>query len=277
MPRDDRRIARLLVLAASMTVAAPVPGQTLRGRVHESGTSVPIAIVDLTVLGESGRELARTQTDAAGYFSMSWTAGGTVRIRAQRLGFQASTTSELLVRTGEAVTVQMFMSTVPVAVAPVVVRARERENDIMGNFADIERRRKMGLGKFVTREQIEKSGNTRISEVLQHVPGVHLRPEQSNPNSVMAYSNLNTSTSISGSRARGRRTTSMDRPSSTGECPMMIFLDGRIHRYPIAGVNVLPANDIEIIEVYRNMSEVPAVFAGEHVRCGVIALWTRRG
>jgi hypothetical protein len=262
-------------MAASLVLIAPLSAQTLRGRVQELGSQQPIAVVDLAVLNEAGKELARTQSDSLGIFSMSWGPPGPVRLRAQRLGFQSSTSSEILVRRGEAVTVRMLMSTTPVSVQPLVVDTRATEIDIMGDFADVERRRKLGLGKFITHEQIRQRGNSRISEALEHVPGIFLRPEPGNSHSVLAYANMNTTGMVGGTSAR-RRNQNMERSPANGECPMMLFLDGRIHRYPIAGVNILPAQQVEIIEVYRTMSEVPAMFAGEHVRCGVIAIWTRK-
>jgi hypothetical protein len=57
---------------------------------------------------------------------------------------------------------------------------------------------------------------------------------------------------------------------------MTIFLNGRIHRNPMEGLNVLAAWEVEAIEVYRNMTEVPSEFSGSHARCGVIAIWSAR-
>ena len=161
------RFARLFFCAATIVLVAPAsaqpsPAQVVRGRVQEVGTSAPIAVVDLAVLSPGGQELARAQSDSAGYFTLRWSGPAEVRLRAQRLGFETSTSSAILVRRDEIVTVRMFMSTTPVQVDPLVVNARERLNDIMGNFAEVERRRKLGFGKFITREQIEQTGNSRI-------------------------------------------------------------------------------------------------------------------
>jgi hypothetical protein len=257
--------AFLTLLATTHSLAR---AQALRGTVQELGTRNPIAVVDLVVLDETDRELARAQTDSLGTFTLRWSGAGRVRLRAQRLGFQSSTSMAIPVQPDEVVTVRMFMSTVPIEVEPLIVASRSRAHDLMGNFAEIDRRRKNGSGHHLTRDQIRQSGASQISEVLRRVPGVVLQPERNNPHSVSAYSSLNLGVSINGAR----RT----RSNMGNACPMMLFLDGRIHRYPIAGVNVLPTSEIEAIEVYRGLSEVPAEFAGEHARCGVIAIWTTR-
>jgi hypothetical protein len=251
----------------------------MRGHVLEADTRAPVAVVELTVLSLDGKELARTRSDSLGAFLLSWTGAERVRLRAERLGFLSSTSPTLTVEENEVLTVRLAMSARPISVDPLIISARDRDNDIMGNFADIQRRRKLGLGKLITREQINQSGSSQISDVLRRVPGISLRAEPNNQHSVSAYSSINSASSLSAPSASARRRANqaaMGTGSLSGECPMMIFLDGKIHRYPISGVNVLPATEIEAIEVFRGLAEVPAEFSGEHARCGVIALWTTR-
>jgi hypothetical protein len=262
----------LLLFLLSVIMAGHTAAQQLRGRVLDLSARTPIAVVDLAVLNETGQVLARTQSDSLGDFRLHWSSGERVRLRAQRIGYQTSTSSVIAVDNDETLTVRMFMSSAPINVDPLVVSARQREADIMGHMAAIERRRKLGLGQLITREDIRQSGASQIADVLRIVPGLSLMAEPNNPYSVFAYSRLHLGATINQTRSRRRGAA----PAAPAPCPMMIFLDGRIHRNPIAGVNVLPTSDIEAIEIFRGLSEVPAEFAGEHARCGVIALWTTR-
>ena len=34
---------------------------------------------------------------------------------------------------------------------------------------------------------------------------------------------------------------------------------------------------VELVEVFRGISEMPAEFANPDLRCGAVAIWTRRG
>ena len=251
----------------AILTAQGVYGQTLIGRVQDLSTRQPVAAVDVSVLTENEKLLGRAQTDSLGRFTVQWTAAERVRVRTERIGFVPSTSEVFTVRSGEAVTVRMWMSTSAIQVDPLTISARERANDVSGNLAEIERRKQLGGGKFIMREEIRQSGASQISHVLMNVPGIYLQPEANNQHAVHAYSLHNAGVSRS---AASRRRNSAD-------CPMTIFLDGRIHRHPISGVNVVPADDIEAIEVYRGLAEVPVEFAGEHARCGIIALWTTRG
>ena len=42
-------------------------------------------------------------------------------------------------------------------------------------------------------------------------------------------------------------------------------------------VNMIHPSSVEIIEVYRGPSELPAIFGGSTGQCGAIAMWTKRG
>jgi hypothetical protein len=35
--------------------------------------------------------------------------------------------------------------------------------------------------------------------------------------------------------------------------------------------------DVEAIEVFRGLSEMPAEYAAPELRCGAVAVWTKRG
>lgn len=66
-----------------------------------------------------------------------------------------------------------------------------------------------------------------------------------------------------------------------GPCPVQIFLDGRL--ITRGAVMEVPVDDlvtpeaVEGIEVYRGLSTVPPEFLTPNSRCGVVAIWTRRG
>ena len=46
---------------------------------------------------------------------------------------------------------------------------------------------------------------------------------------------------------------------------------------PAAAAAAMSLDAIEGIEVFRGLSELPSEFAAPDLRCGAIAIWTRRG
>lgn len=63
-------------------------------------------------------------------------------------------------------------------------------------------------------------------------------------------------------------------------CLVRYFLDGIPLRMDLASMTIddyaFPSQ-VAAIEVYRRASELPLEFAGSDSRCGVVAIWTRRG
>lgn len=111
---------------------------------------------------------------------------------------------------------------------------------------------KLGLGRFMTREQIELRPGSYATDLLRTFPSV----------------------SVVGQN----RTVTMRR--SARECQPMIFLDGMLlNRRGSALGNLddyLTGSDIEGIEVYHGFSESPGDYH-DTSGCGVILVWTRRG
>ena len=114
-------------------------------------------------------------------------------------------------------------------------------------------------------EQIEALAPARVSDILTMVPGVRLS---------------GTGTGLS-------RTISMGRAlpgAGGGACPVEIFVDGvRTSRSRTSDPDGIPIDDLvnlsdlEGLEIYRGLAGVPAEFFTPDARCGVIAIWTRRG
>lgn len=165
---------------------------------------------------------------------------GYTAIRVTRLGYRTTERAVTAILAGDSLLIPI--DAVPLQNAPVVVQAtRSRTLEGAGFYA----RRRMGLGVFVTRDMIEQKYSTalRDADILRRVSGV---------------------TGVDGAsvRLRGNR------------CPARIFVDGlpRGTQLPL-----LPAADIEGIEVYRGPSEVPAQYSGANAACGVVLVWTRTG
>jgi hypothetical protein len=95
--------------------------------------------------------------------------------------------------------------------------------------------------------------------VLRRVPGVRLlRPDGRRADAVLTRANT------------GRR------------CMPAIFLDGIVSRAggapritDVVIDDMVPATEIEGIEIYHGPSQAPAVFS-RHAECGAIVVWTKR-
>jgi outer membrane cobalamin receptor len=62
-----------------------------------------------------------------------------------------------------------------------------------------------------------------------------------------------------------------------GGCEVKVFLDGLEFTWGSSTLDDIPTFDIEAIEVFRSLADLPPELAGSDARCGVVAVWTRRG
>lgn len=257
-----RAVLPLLALLAATPAAAQrnnaVQG-TIRGRVIDHSTSEPIADVHIAFIDGRSQVRKSTVSDESGNFVLTEVPAGYFRLRAERLGYVTTLTPHWRVESGEVLTVTVRMETDAVLLAPLEIIARSRSHSpVLSNFY----RRLEGRvgGVFITREEIEQSNAGRVTDLLRMVPGVQIEGGGATDRIV--------------SMVRAIPVTSFARG-----CPVQVYLDGMLAtRDGAVSLDELATpNVLEGIEIFRGLATVPAEFLSPEARCGVIALWTKRG
>lgn len=277
-PRRGRGGLLLGVLIACSLSSLPVAAQeesrrvtTLSGRVIEESTSAPIAGVRVLLLNRYDRAVRTTISDSAGRFSFHQAPAGRFRLQASRIGYVPVTTPAWRLAQGDSMGVEVWMSVEAVVLAPLAIVSSRQVRDPSPLLDAFAHRRERGLGTFFTREDLERLRPVYVTDVLSTVPGVRVSGPGSGTGRI-AYIG----------RAEGH----------FGDCPAQIYLDGfAVNRAdgPVAPVpnnlradlvsvdDIVAPGSIEAIEVYSGLSTIPPEFFNPSSRCGVIAIWTRRG
>lgn len=263
-----------LVATAFVAAASAASAQSLvRGTVLDDETTAPISGARLQVVSESGAYLQALVSDSVGTFAFAPKKAGRYRIDARRIGYVSTVTPALNVGGRDTMDVEIRLRTDAVLIAPIEVTAWIRPNPVLEGF---EHRRKLGLGYHVTREDIEKRGALAVSDIIMTSPGIRMRTGR-NPGAKAFYS---------------------DRSLTGDDCQAQIYVDGfLVNRRHLTLVSSSDSTNrttfvhddafniddfvspgaVEGIEIYRGTSQVPAEFYSPDARCGVIAIWTRRG
>lgn len=251
-----------VALAAGVLGALPssTSGQSLvLGHVldADSGTPVPSAQVILVREGTRGSERRATLTAEDGTFRFEDPGAGDWTLQVRHLAW-VDVERPLRVAGGGRVTrvaVQLHREVILLAPIAVSVDARPTFGPLVEVYDRLDHMRRLGSGRFWDRQELEASGTTRLTTLLQTMAGVRVQPNGAvilNP-------------------APGRS-------MGASPCTPQFYLDGRLFRLMGQSVDdVLPFGDIEVVEVYRRASEIPAEYGGSDARCGVIAIWSRRG
>lgn len=240
----------LLVVAA--TAQQPV---MLHGRIADDVTSVGIAFVDVELIDGLGYVVGRTRTDPTGEFSFRVRRPGGYYLRTHHPGYEEATSPALRLGQHDVVHVEMRLAVNAVLLAPleIVARSPARSSPVLDSYRA---RLRSGLGTFITRAEIESRQPGYVTDLLATLPGVRLEYTAGGSNSRVVY------------MARGQ------------SCPADLYVDGmRVSRgAPVSIDELVSPPTVEAIEVYRGLSTIPAEFlSSESSRCGVVAIWTRRG
>jgi hypothetical protein len=225
-----------------LTVAAEERA-LVAGSVADASSGDGLALANLRFRGTSTSQLS----DSTGRFTFGTLPPGVYVLDVDGLGY-ATVSDTVTVAAGSLTDIVVRLSPSAVPIPSITVVARSRRLDAVGFYE----RRRVGIGTFMTWQEIAKRNPTMTSDILRGSRGVALN-----------------------NRRRG------------GAGSIASARGGCVHRFAIDGVSIGPfyslddmlAQHIEAIEIYNGPSEVPMAFhsmgALTQQNCGLIVIWTR--
>jgi hypothetical protein len=222
----------LITILTLVLLAGPdaVEGQAVRGELVDSG-GAPVDQVVATLLDPSGLEIRSSRSDADGVFHLVATRGGEYRVALTRIGFNPYTTDPLALRAGETVVIEIRMSARPQTLSTMTIKERVRRE--WGRDAWTQRKG-LGLGVFLTGEEIRAQDTRTIAEALRVVEGFELR-----------YKPLPEITTTRGQRCLQYAINNLPVPVIRNEHPSVTL------------TRVTETDRVMGVEVYREFKEVP--------------------
>lgn len=234
--------------------AEQVPAKGVIDGMVTDSSFVPLAGAEIGIL----RTPLRVATSAQGRFRITDVQMGTYILIIRRFGY-SPVASVISVRGGD--TLRLTYSLQPLQAGRLdTVRVIERQES--RNLTEFERRRRLGVGKFMTSTDLEKRGSIDVAVVLRSFSEL----------AVVRDDNTGV-TSVQNRRDQGNLVTA----SGAGACPVQIVVDNVLMPREV-DVELLPRpKEIAGIEVYSGPSGIPAQFGGQDRRCGMVLLWTKVG
>lgn len=251
----SRTAVQALSFAAALFAAGIIGAQQPDSARRDSTPAVLMGrVTDSTGAGLVGAEITLFHTEQvhaisgdSGQFRLAGLVPGTSVFNVRRIGYEpASFTAVLRPGRTHRATMVLTMSAHPLATVSVSDTATKT------HWLDqFDRRKNNSRGTFFTREEIVRKGARLGSDIVRSVPGVRLAPI----------------------RSGGGNQVIMNRGAGGRTCLPTMY----VHGLPYSGVlDDFSADDIEALEVYVGVSEIPPEFDknGRGI-CGVIVIWTR--
>ena len=238
-------VGAVSLMLAAAALRAQQRTATLVGWIRDS-SGVAVGQVDIEVLDLG----ATARTDSLGRFALRALPAGAITVRVRRLGYDPQT-FEYVLRAGSEDSVSVTLLPRLRTLEPVRTQAAvDRHVKQIDGF---NRRRAQGAGTFITRDQIEATHSSMLSEALRETPGIHF---------VHA-----------GPAHQGLRFESGN--SKVYDCQPLYWVDGR--KVLGAELDDFPPSDVEAIELYHGPATTPVQFAPSrtNANCGTVVIWTR--
>jgi hypothetical protein len=224
------------------TADAPVVAAMLVGYVTDT-SGVPLAGAEISLFHT---EAIRAITGDSGEFRIRGLPPGTNVFNVRRLGFEAASFTAVL-KSGKISRATFKLSSTALALPTIAVSDTATKTHWLDQF---ERRKGSARGTFITRADIERKNARTGIDIVRNLPGIRTAPMRS-----------------------GFGTQILMTRAATRPCAPTMF----VHNMPYSGtLDDFTADDIEALEVYVGISEIPAELDknGKGI-CGVIVIWTR--
>jgi hypothetical protein len=262
-------LKRFLLLVMILPVLTEA--QTVSGKVTMGTSNLAVRGARLVLVDSAGSARMAALSDSAGLYMMA------VKMGSYQLRATGPTGSNQIVTPFFDVALDRithFDIALPSStrLAPVRVSGtRELEAPAANphKFDEFIRRRDLGAGHFMTKEQINVKNARYSRDLLAGIPGLSVRQDAD-------------SSVIQSTRCSGRSIPGLDTGTLAGGAPSsgdnklqpMLFVDG--HRMSDLHVmDDIAPGEIEAIEVYQGASELPAEAKGD--ACFAIFIWLKAG
>jgi hypothetical protein len=233
--------ALLLCAAVAQGAAAQVRPAILKGSVKDSSGNA-VSAVQLSIFG------LRALTDSDGRFVFGNLPMGTGTLAVRRLGY-APLSMPVTVAEGRTDTLALILAVTARELAGITTEAQSLMDVAL---ADFYRHRRQGNGHFFERADFENKNYHRISDLMRRIPGTRIVTDRA-----------------------GRTALRMGRALSGRDCPPDFWIDGV--RAPMLGVDEIPLEDVQALEVYGGPSGIPPEMNSRmgNPGCGAVVIWTR--
>jgi hypothetical protein len=237
---------------AAETAARPMFG-VIDGVVTDSAL-VPMQGAEIGIL----RTSIKLTTNGRGQFRFTDVQTGTYILTVRRFGY-SPVASVIAVNGGDTLRLTYALASLRKGQLDTV---KVTERQMSRNLMEFERRRLLGLGKYLTADDLEKRGSIDVSTVLRGFSTLAVVTDDSKG-----------ITSLQSRRDQGN----LLKAEGAGACPVQVIVDN-IPMPREFDVELLPRpKEIAGIEVYGGPSGVPSQFAGLDRRCGMVIIWTKDG
>lgn len=253
----------LTATAEIRTRVEPGAGRaTLEGVVVEVGSGEPVEGVVVELSDPEGGRVGRGVTGPEGGFRIRPGRPGAYLLATRHLAYGPVEGREVEVGEGiRRVEIRLAPRALETEGVVVEVAPRSRQLELAGFYE----RRAQGMGLLLDREALDRMNLTETGDIVHRVAGLATVPQTTR-----------------GSMDSGRRFLMFRRAARASGCMPAIFVDGnqirqggRWHQGLPSLDEIIPADEVQALELYDGPASLPPRFSSMGAACGAIVIWSR--
>lgn len=259
-----RRVLVALTVIAVVAMTTRAGGQASpAGSAKLTGTVLDTAQMPLTGATVELLGFGQVRTDSGGMFRFARLPAGFVILHVAKIGFQPL--MRVIGLEADSVDLDVTLRSATYQLAPVVIHS-DSSSTRLTDITGFERRRRNGMGHYITADEIAKRHVFETSELLRTLPGISINGR----GMVTTLRGMNTFIGTSCDSVGA--TVLIDGVEIAGE-----QIRGFGHGETGININTIPIAFIKSIEVYAGPATTPPelVTARRSSVCGTVAIWTR--
>jgi len=253
---EQRRRVWGLVLGVlglfAFTMATPLSGQVLSGRLLDLDSGAPVSHGQVGLLNSRFEVLVSIQSDSAGNFRLAAPFHGEFYLYGMALGYQRTVAGPYTVTDSTANYFEFGLPPDPLEVEAIEVSATPLLFRLAA--AGFYQRKAAGSGLFIDETEIADASPVLVSDLFRSRRGVRVRTGVGPSGSIKQQVLFR----------RG--------------CMPRLYIDGILIRNAGGGPlidDLVSPGDISGIEAFRSPAEVPLQYGGTGAGCGVLLIWTK--
>ncbi len=280
MRSTTRRLPISLMLCVIST--APALAQSVEGYVVDDESGAPMGTVAVVVLAPDDSVVETYVTDDNGRFVVQMPDAGSYRLRAERIGYEASVSDVFALEPGQAALAELRLQLDPVMLDPLntIVEGQSIALARVGFY----QRANMGFSEIREADYYEAKPPLDISDLFQGMTGVQVtRPRGSYQYEVFSTRRrgCRPSIHIDGATVQdgvidigGQSLNPNDEPARTplGNLPDLV---GNRDLQASDWQSLINVTEVGAVEVFPGQACLPSWAGGMKSPCGAILIWTK--
>ena len=249
--------------------------QSISGRVTERQSGASVRGAGVVLINKDGRAQMAAYADSSGKYSIAAPQAGVYTLAVSGRGLVRFVTEAVDLRVGSESKLDVALSLGPTRLDTVVVTGKPVVDRSLANphkYDEFILRRNLGIGTFLTREQIEAKPTAQTLSIFSTIPGLKVR-QHGTEWFIQSQRCPGQFGGGRGSGSRSRRGSGRMDYDDPNLWPAL-FIDG-FKVIGLATLNTISPSQIEAIEVYQGVAQLPAVAKGNS--CAAIFVWLKSG